>query len=284
MRSSNVHCRSLVDSDLRTIPISGSVAVRVYRDTRPYNLKIANLQKGLVLVCDGKETVGEGTGFGVPILVYSGETYFSGTCKMHVSKTDGEWSIRKEFLMDRVPRNNFRNVKLQNRKVRNFIEHLSRFYQEQPKFRFLILKELTHKMRVRTAFVEAKPAGCVRITYLIGESRIQVRADFNGVKREELEKIFLLNEQGSMFFGKYVDSESNELEESGIGAWDEVVGDWAVICSAENGLGFKLWRKEGGILRRGREYVRNSLDWVGLDYEIDPVTSRFDYTIEILGA
>jgi hypothetical protein len=282
MPSPKDYCRSPSDEDLHTIQISNSVAVRVYSSTRPHNLKIANLQKGLVLVHDGTETVGEGTGFGVPALVYSHETYFSGTAKMHISKIDGEWLIRKEFLMDRVPRNNFRNIKLQNWKARNLLGHFSRFYREQRRFRFLILKGLTQKMQIGTTFVKARPAGCVTVNYTVDGNNIRVETDFTGVRREKLEKMFVLNEQGSMFFGRYIDSEGDELKESRMGAWDEVLGDWASICSAKNGFGFKLWTKEDGILRRGREYVKDSLDWVGLDYEIGPTKSRFEYAIEIL--
>jgi hypothetical protein len=271
------------DENSYTIQISDAVAVRVYSNTRPHNLKIAELQKGLILVRDGTETVGEGTGFGVPVLVYSHETYFSGTSKMQVSKIDGEWLIRKKFLMDRVPRNNFRNVKLHNQKARNLLGNFSRFYREQPRFRFLILKELTQKMQIGTTFVEARPAGCVTVTYVVDENNIRVETDFAGVRREKLEKMFVLNEQGSMFFGRYIDSEGNELKESKMGAWDDVLGDWALMRSAKNGFGFKLWRKEDSILRRGREYVKDSLDWVGLDYEISPTKSRFEYVIEILG-
>ena len=277
------NCSSPSDENAHTIQISDSVAVRVYSNTMPYNLKIAELQKGLILVHNGTETVGEGTGFGVPVLVYSDETYFSGTSKMHVSKIDGKWLIRKEFLLDRVPRNSFRNVKLQNQKARNLLGHFSRFYREQPRFRFLILKGLTQKMQIGTAFVEARPAGCVTVTYTVDGNNIRVETDFAGIEREKLEKMFVLNEQGSMFFRRYIDSEGNELKGSRMGAWDEVLGDWASICSAKKGFGFKLWTKKDGVLRRGREYVKDSLDWVGLDYEISPRKSRFGYVIEILG-
>jgi len=180
-------CYSPSDANSQTIQISDSVAVRIYSNTRPHNLKIAELQKGLVLVHNGTETVGEGIGFGVPALVYSHETYFSGTSKMHVSKIDDEWVIRKEFSMDRVPRNNFRNVKLQNRKARHLLGRFSRFYREQPQFRFLILKGLTQKMQIGTTFVEARPAGCVTVTYTVDGNNIRVETDFTGVERERLE-------------------------------------------------------------------------------------------------
>jgi len=38
-----------------------------------------------------------------------------------------------------------------------------------------------------------------------------------------------------------------------------------------------------GILRRGREFLKESLEWVGLDYELSPENDSFKYGIEILG-
>jgi hypothetical protein len=36
------------------------------------------------------------------------------------------------------------------------------------------------------------------------------------------------------------------------------------------------------VLRRGREFLEGSLDWVGLDYEVNPRTDVFEYVIEVL--
>jgi hypothetical protein len=119
--------------------------------------------------------------------------------------------------------------------------------------------------------------------YEIGERKIQVHADLRNVTSERLEKIFMLNEQGSMFFQRYIDSEGTELTDGRIGAWDEVRSEWASIDSPTDKFGFRLWKKSGAILRRGQEYVEGSLDWTGLDYEISSGKTRFDYTLEILG-
>jgi hypothetical protein len=271
-------------TSVQTVPLSKSLAIRIYADTRPHNWKIAELQKGLILVCNGSEKVGEGAGFGLPVLVCSDETYFSGTSSVRVSRSDGQWSIRKEFLMDRVARNNFRNVNLQNRGARSLLGYLSRLYREQPQFRFLVLKKLTRKIHIGTSFVETAPSACVAVTYKIGERKIQVHADFRNVKTDKLEKIFMLNEQGSMFFQRYLDSEGSvELRNAQIGAWDEVRSEWASIDSPTDRFGFRLWKKGNVILRRGREYVEGSLDWTGLDYEISSGITSFDYTLEILG-
>jgi hypothetical protein len=40
---------------------------------------------------------------------------------------------------------------------------------------------------------------------------------------------------------------------------------------------------KNSILRRGREFMKGSLDWVGLDYEVNPASAVFEYSIELLG-
>ena len=77
------------DSELKKtnqcmVPISDSLSIHIYSDTKPRNAFIYDLQKGLTLICKGVEMVGEGTGFGVPVLVYSDETYFSGSDRKSV--------------------------------------------------------------------------------------------------------------------------------------------------------------------------------------------------------
>jgi hypothetical protein len=283
MSSSECTDHSWNAANVHTVPLSKSVAIRVYKDARPHNWKIAQLQKGLILVCGGSEKVAEGAGFGLPVLVCSNETYFSGTSVVHVSRNDDQWLIRKEFLMDRVARNNFRNAKLQNRGARFLLGRLSRLYQEQPQFRFLTFKKLTKKIHIGTSFIETAQSARVTVTYKIDEGKIQVNADFRNVRTDGLEKIFVLNEQGSTFFQRYTDSEGNELMGAQIGAWDEVHSKWAALHSRKDKSGFRLWKNSDAILRRGREYVEGSLDWVGLDYEISSGKASFDYTIEILG-
>jgi len=265
------------------IRISASTGIRVYSDTRPHNLKIANLQKGLVLVYKGKELVGEGTGLGLPVLVCSDQTYFSGTSTVQAAEQVNRWIIRKEFTMDRSPRNRFRNVTLENRAARDLIARLARLYQLHPNLRFIKLKGVTKGIDINTSFISTRPIGKITVTYVIDTRRINIIADFKDIERNRLQKVFMLNEQGSRFFRKYIDSQRTQLEDSKIGAWDEIQAEWASLTFPPNEVGFRLWKKRNSILRRGREYLKNSLDWVGLDYELSPETRVFQYPIEILG-
>jgi hypothetical protein len=258
------------------------VSLRAYASTEPLNGKIADLQKGLILVIDGVEAVGEGTGFGLPVLVYSGETYFSGSSSVYVSQRPSGCIIRKEFTMDRVARNSFRNVTLENRAARTFITHLSDLYQKHRRFRLLTLKDLTRRISIGKAFLEAASMGRVIVTYTVDESCITVKADFKNLKKRGLEKIFMLNEQGSRLFRKYIDSRGTELTDDMIGAWDAVVGEWACLKTSRGELAFRLWRVEKSVLRRGQEFLQGSLDWVGLDYEIGRGNDVFEYAVDVL--
>jgi len=280
IRKANINSSSF---DTYTIPISNSTALRVYSSTKPHNWKIAGLQKGLTLIHNGTEMIGEGTGFGLPVLVYSDETYFSATSKVCLSQCNNYWTIRKEFIIDRMARNRFRNITLENRAARALFASLAGMYQRHRHFRFLKLKSLTGKMHVEAAFVKAMSMGRVTVTYTIVGRRIRVRVDFKNLKRRNLQKIFILNEQGSRFFRKYNDSRGIELMDEKIGAWEIINTEWASLTVPHSGFGFRLWKVDKAILRTGREFLKDSLDWVGLDYETSPATSVFEYLIEIVG-
>ncbi len=57
--------------------LSEGLAVRLYADSRPHTGKVARLQKGLVLVVDGRERIEEGFGYGLPLIEIDGQAYLS---------------------------------------------------------------------------------------------------------------------------------------------------------------------------------------------------------------
>jgi hypothetical protein len=79
-------------------PADGVMSLRFYNSTAPANGKLAGLQKGAVLVVEGNETVGEGAGFGAPVLEFGGRTYFSRTARTEPV----EGGLSKVFRMDAV--------------------------------------------------------------------------------------------------------------------------------------------------------------------------------------
>jgi len=269
--------------DEHTIPLSNSLAIRIYSDTRPHNLYLANLQKGLVLIYKDVERVGEGTGFGLPVLQYSNGLYFSRSSEVFLFELNGVKAIRKEFLMDTVQRKKIRKVNLENRRVRATFEYVEELYRRHQNLRILSLKKASGMMGLKTNFAEIKPMGKVSVTYTLGQGDIRVKADLCHVRRECLKRVFMLNEQGSQNFTRYSDSSGRKLIGRRIGAWEIVDANEASITDLHGRIGFRLHGLENGIMRRGREYLKGRLDWIGLDYEIDPSRSAFEYGIEILG-
>ena len=81
-----------------TLALGSNLALRVYADTRPHVGKITPLQKGLVLVQDGRELIEEGYGFGTPIVVLGGRSYLSQHADVAASP-DGR-AIVKRFRID----------------------------------------------------------------------------------------------------------------------------------------------------------------------------------------
>ena len=156
-------------SNVHTCSISDSVALRIHSDTKPLNMKIAKLQKGMIFLFNGAEVVGEGAGFGVPIGKYSDETFFSGSSFLQVQKQGNFVIMRKEFLMDLIERGKFRNLKLENMKLRGIMDSFSLLSQKHKRLvQFIILaKGLLFKFGVESTFVRAVPKGKVVVTYTI---------------------------------------------------------------------------------------------------------------------
>ncbi len=268
-----------------TFNLSDSVAIRVYSDSKPQTLKTADLQKGIILLYNGVEVVGEGTGFGVPIVKYSDETVFSGSSVLEVHKKDNYTVIRKDFYMDLIAREKFRNLKLESKQLRALIDFISLFFQKHKSAarQSVFATELLRKIGVKLSFIKTFPRGKVTVTYTINKNRINVNLSFNLLDRHDLQKIVILNEQGAHFFRKYLDSEGLNLADEKINIWDIVTAQSAKIVDEHYQVSFNLKRIEGTVLRRGREVVEGSLNWIGLDYELNPDFDSFEYEIEIFG-
>jgi hypothetical protein len=271
------------NAEEHTVPLLSSVALRVYSNTKPFNLKIANLQKGLIFVHNGIERVGEGTGFGFPVLIYGKETFFSASSTISVAHPGSFVRIRKEFFMDRIARNKFRNVHLENAQARTFIKYLTELYQRNKSLRFLSLKEFFVNMGVESVFVKTASIGKIIVTYDLSSCVVNVKVDFSQLKKKHPQKIFILNEQSASFFRKYSVAQYESFVDEQIGAWDIVDSDWACLTDLQESVGFRLWNINGCVLRRGREIMNGHMDWAGLDYEVYPQNDVFEYKIEILG-
>jgi hypothetical protein len=99
-----------------------------------------------------------------------------------------------------------------------------------------------------------------------------------------MEALFVMNEQSSAYFRTYLDSDGSRFFDDRIGAWEGVAAEWASVLGAQRNVGFRLRKVANSVLRRGREFLLGSMDWVGLDYELARGTRIFEYEIDLLGA
>ena len=243
---------------------------------------MANLQKGLRLAYKGQELIGEGAGFGVPVVSYINDTYFSGSSSLVFIDQGDSVKLRKEFLMDRVQRKELRGIRLENQRIRAAWRLLDKLYQGHRRLQSVSSIDMVKKMGIKFSFIDADPVGKVVVTYSIGRNRIDAKADFSLLRKNNLRKIFLLNEQGTKFFRRYSDSCGSSMIDGQIGAWRTVDTKSANITNAQGNVGFKLSKKTGSTLYVGRETVASSADWIGLDYELNSGVNAFEYTIRIM--
>lgn len=267
-----------------TIPVSNLLSLRLYSDTRPHHRHIADLQKGLILVCGEKEFVGEGTGFGVPVVRYRNKTYFSGSSTMQISKKRSETAVVKEFVLDMISREHVRRVQFETVAMRKLRMGLEELYMRHKHWRLLPLANLPKNLGVQKSFVRVKPMGKVTIAYRIRPPLIHMSANFSLSERGSVQKIFLLNEQSSKHFRKYSDSNGVVLVDKQIGAWEKVESQWACFSTQNGEVGFRLWNVNDAALTRGRESLKGTFDWAGLDYELSPRNTQFEYDIETIGS
>ncbi len=248
-------------------------------------MKTADLQKGAILLYHGREAVGEGMGFGVPIAKYSDETIFSGSSIIQIQRQKDSVTIRKDFSMDLLTRDKFQSLQLENIWIRTIINYVCLLYQKHKRFAksILLAKKLLSKFGATSVFIRTAPKGTVTATYEVRGKRIQVKLDFSNLDRNNLLKVFVLNEQSAKLFRKYSDAEGLNLLDDEIGVWNVAIARSAKIADKKDRIGFNLKNLEGAILRRGRELMEGSLDWIGLDYELTPDNDRFEYEIEIFG-
>lgn len=265
-----------------TVPISENLLIRLYPDNRPHHQLITKLQKGLILFYNDRELAGEGIGLGVPAVRYKDRTYFSGLSTLKFEKKNGHVLAVKKFSLNLTTERSLRNVRLETKTTRRIRRSFDRLYMDHRHLRLIASEKILGVFGVKRVFEQTKPVANVTVTYNIKPPHIRTTAEFNIFQRADLQKIYLLNEQGSAHFRKYHDSGGMVLFDEDIGAWETVDASWACFHSVENRVGFRLWKHKDAILHRGREFLDGMLDWVGLDYEADPGNLHFNYDIEVV--
>jgi hypothetical protein len=246
-------------------------------------LKISSLQKGLVLVINGRELIEEGMGFGVPVTVFSDETYFSSSAQVFISENEQNMIIVKKFLMDTLSRRKWKIGALVDNPFYKLVSHLlEESYRNNPSSRKVItpLMGFKNKIGVKTDFMKSKPRGDVAVTYRIKPDQLDVEADFSGLNKAGLKKLVMLNEQGSTFFRRLVVSDGSDVTDERIGAWKPVNANNASFTDLENSFSFCLNNLPKSRLFVGREYFKGLTAWAGMEYEVEPSLNQFHYMIK----
>ncbi len=263
-----------------TIRVSDRVSLRLYPDSRPHNLEIADLQKGIVLMLDSKELIGEGAGFGAPVVRYADHTFFSTSARVYVYEPK---VIMKSFLMDSVSRKRFGTSGPYVDQIYSIFHGIFTWsylrFKCRPIFKKII--EFRRTLGLRTEFARVRSRGVVNITYTLSSS-MQIKVDLTGLDTRGCKEILILNEQDGAFFRRYFDGE--EVTGDRIEAWKQVISENASFSDVLGSLTFALKKINGSSLISGREHVKRCLSWSGLDYSLRPGNREFTYTLEITDA
>ncbi len=264
-----------------TFKLNETLAVRVYRDNKPCCLETAPLQKGLVLVHNGKELIEEGIGFGVPVVKYQDKTLFSRTAQI-VTGAEPR-CFEKHFLLDTISTKRFYKTHVND----TFYEAIHKLFEKaylghqtmQPLNNKIM--ELRELLKIKTEFQHVKPRGSVKIKYSLLDDAVRVSTDFSGLALKDCVELLMLNEQGANNFGCYRDNDGLRLVDGRIGAWDLVSAKAASFFNRAGDLGFSLEPAASARLFRGWEKTRNRFSWAGLSYSIPSTRSHFGYVIRI---
>ena len=248
------------------------------------------LQKGLLLLKEGRELSSEGVGFGVPIIKRGPRAVFPGSAELVVHPGTPR-TVTMTYTMDRVER-------LGGRRWRSFLhrpldearEAFALLYRRVPLLRRPLLAAsngIRWLLHVRTRFEQTTPVAFVPVTYAAGERRgdIVVGADLSHLP-DSVTEVVLMNELGADVFDRFVDSDGADERGARIGAWNKVSAASASFVASESGVSFTLRSSPdpdvpGARLYHGREVAKGRLAWAGFGYSLRPGPPSFTYTVHV---
>jgi hypothetical protein len=247
-------------------------------------LETGALQKGLVLMLNGKELIEEGVGFGVPVVKYEDKTFFSSQAQVYMKNNGTNSVLTKVFTLDTVSLKKFGNSSyIDDGLYSSLRKTFQRLYLKHKELTpvFNKVMELRNLANIKTEFVTVKPSGTVTINSLCHPDVINVGVDFSKVTLNKCREVLVLNEQGSSVFQRYIDSSGLDLLGNKIGAWETVTADRASLQNRNGYVSFSLCNKGSATFFRGYERARKRFSWAGLSYSMRPNNRVFDYSIEL---
>jgi hypothetical protein len=284
------------------LPLAEGLSLSIAdRASGPAGYPTGRLQKGLLLLADGRELVEEGVGFGVPILKRGVQTIFPGGLELAQRRAGPVWEVTATFEMNLVERlATPGSANVGSRSLYVVKDSLAALHRRFPVLRGPLTATSNALRRAGgwvTTFEEARSVGTLTLTYTIdgGEGgrgqqgreaeheagRVGVAVDLSGLSGNGLTEVVVMNEQGARHFDRYVDDEGTTLQGAQIGTWDEVTAARASFVSIAHGVAFSLGQVEGARLRRGRELIGSRVAWSGFGYSFPPTLSGFGYELTI---
>lgn len=246
-----LHLRDLVSqpSPPLTAALTDGLHLRLYSDTRPHVGKIASLQKGLVLVQDGREMIEEGYGFGLPIIESNGVAYISRHAETVLVRDQGTLHLVKAYQVD-----------VADRPTRPF----------------------------RVKYADVAPLGTVVFTYTVRPpNAVDVAVDFEGLQAS-WDRAYLMNEQGARRFTQYVDPEGKKVDAEEMGIWEEATAPFGCWRAPERHVQFCVEAAPGETGFVGRERYRQynwlgfyTLSWSGIDIAVEAPLDTYTYTVRL---
>jgi hypothetical protein len=236
------------------------------------------LQKGLVMLVEGRAVCGEGVGFGVPAVEYPGRILFC----THATVQAMNRELVKSFLMDTVQRKTWRQrVPVDNRVYLLLEQRLVNRYRldsRQRAFLFHVMR-LISLLGFRLSYRQIGSRGLIEIRYRLSGSNVEVTVDSSQLLDRRYKRLLIFNEQSSGF-DLYKD-QIRTLEGDEIGVWEMTESERACLTNSHARVTFCVRNVKGAGLYRGRELLRPRLDWAGFCYSVPPSKGQFEYTIEI---
>lgn len=283
-------------------PLAGGLSLAIAdRASGSAAYPTGRLQKGLLLLADGRELAEEGVGFGVPILKRGVQTVFPGGLSLAQRRAGPLWEVTADFemnLVERLARPGSANVG--SRSLYAVKDSLAALHRRVPVLRGALTATSNALRRAGgwvTTFEETRSVATLTLTYTIdggagshaaesrqagrGEGRVAVAVDLTGLSGNGVTEVVVMNEQGARHFDRYVDADGTTQQGARIGTWDEVTAARASFVSAADGVTFSLGQVEGARLRRGRELIGSRVAWSGFGYSFTPTLGVFGYELTI---
>jgi hypothetical protein len=271
-----------------TFPVGQGLGLQLSNDdeNRP-GFPTARLQKGFILIDNGRELAEEGVGFGVPIIMKGFQTVFPGKIRFIATEESTCTKIKADFLLNLVEKiGRPEGAGIESRRLYDFKNILAALIRKLPVLRRPLTSASNLIRRVfgwETLYERSEYSYKISMTYKINPlaGSLEVEMETQDICDSGITQIVVMNEQGARSFDHYKDSSGNFLKGDQIGCWDEVTAYEASFYNISHGIYFTLEQVAGARLYRGRELIGARLAWSGFGYSFSPDSQRIFYRVKI---